>query len=211
MDSKATPVADPLTPEPESKAKRDLRELATKVDHLSTHLPKNPYCLACQESKMKQKYTHRGAFQRDLSSWGDIVTCDHLVSPSLKMQGLGGEKYGLSVKDLHSGMIAVYPVTEKDTASTIAALRHFAGRRNIHISYSDNALELAASARSMGIEHHTSLHGEPKTNSIIERTNQIIVGGTTASLIAAGLPPCYWSYATQRFCANYNAQGLVDT
>ena len=97
VDSKATPIADPPTPEPESKAKRDLRELATKVDHLSTHVPKNPYCLACQESKMKQKYAHRGAFQRDLSSWGDIVTCDHLVSPSLKMQGLGGEKYGLSV------------------------------------------------------------------------------------------------------------------
>ena len=100
------------------------------------------------------------------------------------------EKFGLSVKDLHSGMIAVYPVTEKDAASTIESLRHFAGRRKIHNIYSDNALELAASARSLGIEHHTSLPGEPKTNSIIERTNQIIVGGTTASLIAAGLPPC---------------------
>ena len=116
----------------------------------------------------------------------------------------------MSVKDLHSGMIAVYPVTEKDATSTIEALHHFAGRKKIHNSYSDNALELAASARSLGIEHHTSLPGEPKTNSIIERTNQIIVGGTTASLIAAGLPPCYWSYATRCFCTNFNAQGLLD-
>jgi hypothetical protein len=83
VDSKATPITAPPAPEPETKAKRDLRELATKVDHLSTRLPKNPYCLACQESKMKQKYAHLGAFQRDLTVWGDIVTCDHLVSPSL--------------------------------------------------------------------------------------------------------------------------------
>ena len=106
---------------------------------------------------MKHKYAHRGAFQRDLTAWGDIVTCDHLVSPSLKMQGLGGEKFGLSVKDLHSVMIAVYPATEKDATSTIEALRHFAGRKKIHNLYSDNALELVASARSLGIEHHTSL------------------------------------------------------
>ena len=45
-----------------------------------------------------------------------MVICDHLVAPSLKTQGLGGEKYRLSVKDLHTGTIAVYPVTEKDAA-----------------------------------------------------------------------------------------------
>ena len=45
VDSRATPITAPPIPEPETKAKRDLREWATKVDHLSTHLPKNPYCL----------------------------------------------------------------------------------------------------------------------------------------------------------------------
>jgi hypothetical protein len=54
VDSRATPVAVPPVPEPETKARRDFRELASKVDHFSMHLPKNPYCLACQESKMKQ-------------------------------------------------------------------------------------------------------------------------------------------------------------
>ena len=62
----------------------------------------------------------------------------------------------------------------------------------------------------MGVEHHASLPGEPKTNSLIERTNQIIVGGTTALLVCAGLPPCYWSYAALCFCGNYNIKGVSD-
>ena len=59
------------------------------------------------------------------------------------------------------------------------------------------------------MEHHASLPGEPKTNSLIERTNQIIVGGTTALLISAGLPPCFWSYAAPCFCVCYNAKGVT--
>ena len=62
----------------------------------------------------------------------------------------------------------------------------------------------------MGVEHHASLPGEPKTNSLIERTNQFIVGGTTALLICAGLPPCYWSFAAPCFCVSYNIQGVTD-
>ena len=58
------------------------------------------------------------------------MTCDHLVSSPLKMQGLEGEKYGLSVKDLYTGLIAAYPVTEKDAASTVET----------QIAYDDGAI-----------------------------------------------------------------------
>ena len=73
-----------------------------------------------------------------------------------------------------------------------------------YLTYSDNALELVKAAYVRGVEHRASLPGEPKTNSLIERTNQIIVGGTFALLICAGLPPCYWSFAAPCFCVNYN-------
>ena len=160
---------------------------------------------------MKQKYSHRGAFKRDLAQFGEIVTCDHVVSPAMRMQGLGGERYGLSVRDLHTGLIAIYPAASHDTESTVQALKQFSGRTKVSNLYSDNALELVKAAQVMGVEHHASLPGEPKTNSLIERTNQIIVGGTTALLICAGLPPCYWSYAGPCFCVNYNSSGVTDT
>ena len=124
-----------------------------------------------------------------MAKFGDIVTCDHVVAPAMRMQGMGGEKYGLSVKDLFAGMIAIYPAIRQDTDETVQALRHFAGRKKIHNIYSDNALALVKAADHLGVDHHASLPGEPKNNSIIERTNQIIVGGTTALMICAGLSP----------------------
>ena len=118
--------------------------------------------------------------------------------------------YGLSVRDLFTGMVAIYPTTSHDTEATTTALKQFAERKKIHNIYSDNALELVKAAYVMGVEHHASLPGEPKTNSLIERTNQIIVGGTTALLICAGLPPWYWSFAAPCFCVNYNIKGVSD-
>ena len=50
--------------------------------------------------------------------------------------------------------------------------------------------------------------GVPHTNGIIERTNQLIIGGTGTCLIAAGLPPCYWTYASPCFCVHYNTTQL---
>ncbi len=59
-------------------------------------------------------------------------------------------------------------------------------------------------------EPQTSLPGEPQMNSLIERTNPIKVGGTTASLIEAGLPPRNWSLAGPTFCTSYNVRGVSD-
>ena len=78
---------------------------------------------------MRQRYSHKGAFKREISHFGEIITCDHVVSPSMRMQGLGGEKAGLSVKDLFTGMIAIYPTIRQDADETLLALKHFAGRK----------------------------------------------------------------------------------
>ena len=76
--------------------------------------------------------SHKGAFKREIDQFGEIVTCDHVVAPAMRMQGLGGEKYGLSVRDLFTGMIAIYPTTTHDTEATTTALKQFAGRKKIH-------------------------------------------------------------------------------
>ena len=60
--------------------RKDLKLEAGSLRHLLTHLPKNPHCLSCQQAKMKQKYSHRGALKREMAQFGEIVTCDHVVS-----------------------------------------------------------------------------------------------------------------------------------
>ncbi len=100
-------------------------------------------------------------------------------------------------------------MAETDSTSITDALRQFGGRKKTHNIYSDNASELILSASTLGVEHHTSLSGEPKTNSVIERTNQIVVGGTTALLSVAGLPPFYWSCEAPRCCTSYNVRGYT--
>ena len=50
--------------------------------------------------------------------------------------------------------------------------------------------------------------GVPHTNAIIERCNQLVSGGTSTCLIAAGLPPCYWTYASPCFCFVVNTKSL---
>ena len=127
------------------------------LHHLLTHLPKNPYCVSCQQAKMRQRYYHRGAFKRELDQFGEIITCDHVVTPSMRMQGLGGERFGLSVRDLSTGLISLYPQISKGSEETTQALKEFAGRKRIHNIYSDNAKELVSAAFKMGVEHHASL------------------------------------------------------
>ena len=103
--------------------RKNLREEATSIQHLLTHLPKNPYCMSCQQAKMRQRYSHRGAFKRELDQFGEIITCDHVVTPSMRMQGLGGERYGLSVRDLSTGLINLYPQISKGSEETTQALK----------------------------------------------------------------------------------------
>ena len=42
--------SDPPAPQPRA---RDLKEEAKSIRHLMTHLPKNPYCDACQRAKIE--------------------------------------------------------------------------------------------------------------------------------------------------------------
>ena len=71
--------------------RRKLRDEAMSVKHALTHLPKNPYCGACRQGKMRQYRAKAGAFQRITTRFGQIVTCDHMISRSVENQGLRGK------------------------------------------------------------------------------------------------------------------------
>jgi hypothetical protein len=168
------------------------------------HLPKNPFCGACVRGKMKEKSGRRGAFQRKTEKSGDIIMFDHLYSGSARAIGLEGETEAFVVCDLHTGIVHAYPVPDKEARHVVHSLQMFTGTRKISLVYSDNAPELLKSSALMSVPHETSQPGVAHTNSKIERCNQLILGGTISSLMEAGLPPCYWSYAAPCFCINYN-------
>ena len=156
---------------------------------------------------MKEKYSRRGAFHREMKKWGDWLTFDHLYSGSLRARGIHKEPEGFVIKDVYSGLIHVFPVLGKD-ASYVTESLQFYRKRGKHVTeyYSDNAQEFLSGVKALGTTtiHTTRTPGIPKTNSIIERTIQLIVGGVTTCVLEAGLPPCFWSYAAPCFCMNYN-------
>ena len=53
-------------------SRRSRRTEALQLSHKLTHLPKNPFCQACQEAKMKQYYSKGGAFTRELDKWAPL-------------------------------------------------------------------------------------------------------------------------------------------
>ena len=98
--------------------KRKLKEEAVSMAHLISHRFKNPYCQACVRGKMRHLYTKKGAFQRELKEWGDVVTLD-FVFPEDQMDDDFVMKM-LTVKDIYTNFIGAYPV---DTRSEVNVSR----------------------------------------------------------------------------------------
>ena len=188
-------------------------KLASKsLTILLTHLPNNPFCQDCQMAKMKKnnKYTKRGVFKRQPDKFLDLVTADHVITRHPRMIGDSGEECAFVVLDVFSGLIYAYPAMTKETSEVQDSLAHFSGRRHIETFYTDGAPEIAKAAKDLSLYHETSQPGRHSNNWLAERTNQTVVGGTTATLMAAGVPPCFWSMAMPCFCVNYNASEIAD-
>ena len=92
---------DPHVPGRQARLKTE----ASSVLHKLTHLPKNPFCDSCQRGKMKEKYSRRGAFKRNVEKWCEQVTFDHLYSGSERAVGVDGETAGFVVRDIYTGIV----------------------------------------------------------------------------------------------------------
>ena len=112
-DVPAVPVEDDSDTEHEGTNPKLLREMANSPQHLLTHRPFNRCCDACVMGKMKQKHKFRGAFDRPLKRWGEIITADHIDSKSDLNVSHEGHRFAAVVKDMWSKLFAIYPVTNK--------------------------------------------------------------------------------------------------
>ena len=80
------------------------------------------------------------------------------------------------------------------------AVQQFKGTYTVKLFYSDGAHEFRAMCRQLGITHEVSSPGQSQNNGIIERTNQEVEIGTAASLMQAGLPRPFWTFAAPCYC-----------
>ena len=71
--------ADHPPPDPPPQARPSvsdkLRAEAESVEHKLSHLQKNPFCQACTMGKMKEKYSRRSAFKRELMILRSCLLC----------------------------------------------------------------------------------------------------------------------------------------
>ena len=184
--------------------KRKLKEEAVSMAHLISHRFKNPYCQACVRGKMRHLYTKKGAFQRELKEWGDVVTLD-FVFPEDQMDDDFVVKM-LTVKDIYTNFIGAYPVDTRSEVNVRNALKFFVGDRKIKLLYGDNAEEFERAAETLEIPFDNSVPNRKQTNAIVERTNLYLKDQVATCLVAAGLPPCYWEFALRCYTLLHNTE-----
>jgi len=185
---------------------RDLKAEAVSIEHLMTHLPKNPHCTSCQRSKMQRKPCRRGAgLGKRPKNFGDQVTADHIVTYSDESQGILGQKAALVIMDRATGYLECYALSGKSGSEAYSSLMDFMGpRKTISHLYTDESPELKFCAESLGVPNGTSLPGRPQQNGVAERAVRSVVSGARTILEHAGLPHKFWPYAVRHWCFAHN-------
>ena len=122
VDVEEVPDADVVVGEdiaddaPAGSKRRNRKEDATSIAHLLNHKPFNIWCHACLMGKMRDIKKFKGAFatSRHAAWFLQLVTCDHIVS--LSMKALTGATNAFVLKDLMSGLTVFVPMHSKGLA-----------------------------------------------------------------------------------------------
>ena len=84
--------------------------------------------------------------------FGDHITIDHIITKDLRDHGFEGEKVAFVVKDVYSKFCYVYPSETKSSEQCTSDLQHFLKVEDkVGIVYSDNAPELEAAVKQLGV------------------------------------------------------------
>ena len=179
--------------EPRLSKRGALKHEAKSKDHLLTHRFKNPYCESCVRAKMKHRKTFRGALQRKLTKFGDLVTFDYVGNRQIYEHDYGVEKTIFVIRDRYTGVIQAYPSAKKDQEAVKRAVKQFMGRK-IREAYSDMAPQFIEAMKALKIPMDHSLAGKTKHNSLAKRHNQFLLVATTTCWKLAFIH-AFWRYA----------------
>ena len=218
--AKAAPKAESSHP---PVVERDLRAEAKSLKHLMTHLPKNPYCDACQRAKMVNVKSFRGDGIEgyDFTKFGEHITLDTMVLHGLTNRGINGETDAIVFYDFGTGWIDAVPVKNRTNAETLRAFREVIGDLkevnsfsfdtereyappSVQEMYCDKAREFVSTCRNVGIKVTHSTPGMPRTNAMAEAKVKLVLQGARVALRQAGLEAKFWPYAVRHFCMAAN-------
>ena len=161
--------------------------------------------MECKRAKTKRRRRagkgFMGVDRIPPTRFGQLATIDHVsMRDWMGLGGIEGACDVLNFYDFYSECKYSCPVHGLDTWESYTHLNWIKGRNKIDHIYHDNYTSLKAAVHQLGAQSERSTPGIHHSNSIIERQNQIILYGTKVILFQAGLPACYWTYASPYFC-----------
>ena len=139
------PAEEAEAPEVLMTKNEKLKEDATSISHMMTHVPKNPFCITCQRSKMQAKpATDRKGKRSDGSDkpkgFGTEVTADHFIAKDAIDQPISGDKVGLVIHCRGSDWLDIFACPTNDAGSTETSFINFQGSKDeIKSFYSDDS------------------------------------------------------------------------
>ena len=126
----------------------------------------------CQKAKMLAPQARKKGGSTTIHSkkFGDHITIDHIITKDLRDHGFEGEKVAFVVKDVYSKFRYVYPSETKSSEQCTSDLQHFLKVEDkVGIVYSDNAPELEAAVKQLGVRRNTSRAYVNENKAVIER------------------------------------------
>ena len=178
---------------------RKLVKEAQSLEHSRlSHFPKNPACPTCQRSRMYRKrvaarradpLADRGMLP-EVMQFGERVATDFIIVRKLKD---GKENATQVVRGEYSGWARAYPVAKRDTDTVSRNLLLFLGPaydRTTVICKSDQAIEILAACKCLGVVHEDTLDSRFPHNSQLERDIRTIEEIARATHLGAGLRSC---------------------
>ena len=212
-DPEPEPDSDREEAEPIPSSEERLRQEAASKQHQFTHRPKNPFCKVCQKAKMLAPQARKKGGSTTIHSkkFGDHITIDHIITKDLRDHGFEGEKVAFVVKDVYSKFRYVYPSETKSSEQCTSDLQHFLKVEDkVGIVYSDNAPELEAAVKQLGVRHNTSRAYVNENKAVIEREIRTILEGTRSNLTQANMPDHVWPLAAQHHAMALNISKRLD-
>ena len=144
-------------------------------------------------------------------AFGDHITCDHIILKDLTEFGFHDQKDGFAIKDVFTNFRYCYPSETKTADQCHEDFLHFLQVKDeVGIVYSDNAPELIATMKKLGIRRNTSRQYVDKNKAVIEQEIRTVLEGTRANLVQSGLPERYWPLASEHRCMALNASTRLD-
>ena len=191
---------------PESKPSSDDPPKDKKWDsHDILHLPKDKKCPVCQEAKQdalparRVKGPHVMTDGKPSEKFGDRIHGDHIIVAKNRLsnekKGINGETVCLILYDDFTKAICAYPANSKSTDNCIHAVNKFIGSRSANELHSDNAPELEACAKKVGLVPDPTV--PYRKTAVINRKIRTLEDCTRCCLVQVGNHSSLWPLAIE--------------